>query len=418
MSGPLSRRIRSRVLERAGAPATTRFARGLGAAAASLIAATAWTADRVELRSGEVVEGRIVSVDAGGVAMTRSGDRARTGAGAEAGDAVDRYGWDRIARLDADAGAAAWPGVDRWLGEGERLWRARVRLARGDGRLAAEAIDRSSLELAGDGPTAMTRALVALQLALTAGDRPAALAAALEAIRLRRRGLDDPTLAEWIEPSASGAFVRRPLLDGAMALSPLVPPIVASEPERLAMLAVLERFDARGDAGLDEMHRRFMLALDPSRPAPAATPAPRSADRGAEDDLQRSLDFIRALRDAQSEDAEERRRGRDALAQLRRRLPEWCEAWARVAVGRGLLRDDTPESRRAAQLELLHLPARFAESQPWLAGYAAALASAASRSDGFDDEAQRLAPAADAGAGVDSAIDPPSPPPTPGVPTR
>lgn len=370
------------------------------AALATTIAAAA-PDQRVELRSGELIHGRIVAIDSGGVSIARAVDRPGARGSAGTGEAVERVGWDRVARLE---GEGLGPDAERWLAEGERLWRARLRLARGDAMLAAKALETHALVLEGDGPTSIVRALIGLQLALARSDAAAALESALEAMRLRRRGVDDPTLAEWVQPSRSGALARRTLFDDATGLSPLVAPFAASEPERREMLAVLDRFDPRGDLALDELRREFAAVLDPSRgggdpPGERAgsRSSDRSVDRGgsgsrADDDGARVRHFMRALRDAQSTDAAERRRGREALSTLRRRMPEWAEAWARMAAGRGLLLDDTPEARLAAQLELVHLPARFADAQPRLASLAASLAAKVSLADGRAEEAHRLSP--------------------------
>jgi len=353
-------------------------------------------ADAVMLRSGETIFGTVEAMDSGSLALRRAVDRNAVRPAASdvpAAQVADRIGWDRIASIECEDGTGRWPDVERFLAAGERLWRARTRLERGDATLAGRAIEGSWTPMTADGPTAAVAAMVELQVALASRDQARAVAAHFEALRLRRRGFDAPSLVEWLEPAPNGAFVRRPVVDSSTPLCPLLPPFARSDEQRIEMLAALDHFDVRGDAELDELRLAFAAAVDPTRAAPEAPrSAARGADRGEEQDSQRTLDFLRALREARSADPAERRRGADAIAQMRRRLPEWSEAWGRFAVGCGLLLDATPESVVDAQLELLHLPARFSESQPFLAPLAASMAAQASVADGRVDEAPRIAP--------------------------
>ncbi len=369
------------------------------AAAAIAIPAAPAPADRVQLRSGEILAGTIETADRGGLSLRRPVDPTAPAGGATA---IDRIGWDRIASVHGDAGTDRWPELPSLLADGERLWRARIRLERGDAALATLSAAPWAPS-AVDGPTPQVAALIELQLALRAGDPARAAPAWLESLRLRRRGFDAGALAVWLEPAAGGAMVRRPVVDAAMPLCPLLAPVAANDPQRDAMRAAIEAFDPRGDRELDDLRRAFASALDPARPFPTlesvgasgrgvARAADKSGEEGEAAEWRRTIEFLRALRDAQSGVPAERERGREALAQQRRRLPEWAEAWARVAAGKGLLLDGTPAARRAAQLELLHLPARFAEAQPFLAPLAVELAASASRDDGRTEEAERIAP--------------------------
>lgn len=349
-------------------------------------------ADAVTLRQGGTAFGTVEAMDPGGVSLRRAADRnaPRPAADGPGAQVLDRIGWDRIASIELDGGSDRWPSLPSLLADGERLWRARTRLERGDASLAARAIEGPWSPMSVEGPSAAVSAMVELQVALAAGDHARAVRAQLEALRLRRRGFDAPTLVEWIEPTGSGAFERHPVVDAAIPLCPVLPPFARRDEERAAMLAAIDSFDAKGDRELDAIRLAFAAALDPSRPS---VPAPtKGADRGDDSEVGRALELLRAVRDARSADPAERVRGRESLVQARRRWPEWTEAWARFAIGSGWLLDGTPESIRAGQLELLHLPARFARSQPYLAPFAASLAARASIDAGRPEEAQRILP--------------------------
>ncbi len=62
--------------------------------------------------------------------------------------------------------------------------------------------------------------------------------------------------------------------------------------------------------------------------------------------------------------------------------PAWVEAWARFALGVSLLNENDQESCQRGLVNLIHLPARYARSQPYLAGLALATAAQAHRERG------------------------------------
>jgi hypothetical protein len=68
----------------------------------------------------------------------------------------------------------------------------------------------------------------------------------------------------------------------------------------------------------------------------------------------------------------------------------WREAWARAAIGIAGVESDMPSERLDGALELMHIPTRFASSQPYLAGVGLAWASVALRRDGDDARAAAL----------------------------
>jgi len=359
-----------------GAPLPApRLAASAVATAAALLAPNA-AADRIELRHGDVIEGSVAAADAGALTVRRAVAPQPGAGGDRALEAVVRFTWDQVARIDRSAGESPSQDLEPYLERGERLWRARARLARGDAPLAEEALaPYESI----DGPTGAVAALVELQVALARGDRPRAWRAWLDAARLRRRGFVETSLETSLEPTASGTLLRRPLFDPQLMLCPSLPPFADGALEEAAILAVLDGFDPRGDEELDALRRMIAAVFDPSRRAPAGSEAPQRRD-----------DFLRSLRDARSADPAERAKAREAISLQRRRLPEWAEAWSRFAAGSGLLLDGAPDAKLAGQLELLHVPARFAQAQPWLAARAASLAAETSRVEGIAEEAALL----------------------------
>ncbi len=72
-------------------------------------------------------------------------------------------------------------------------------------------------------------------------------------------------------------------------------------------------------------------------------------------------------------------------------LPAWAEAWGRFHIGLSLLRDSGNGRRQQGMVSLIHLPARFGRSQPYLAGLALAYVTDALRRYGDADGAAGLA---------------------------
>jgi hypothetical protein len=109
------------------------------------------------------------------------------------------------------------------------------------------------------------------------------------------------------------------------------------------------------------------------------------------DGPQAGLRLVSAVVLARVGESDQRARARAVLQSLTDARPEpWAEAWCRVALGRSLLREDDAERRLAGVLELLHIPARLAESDPYLLGLALAQAAVALRDMGDQASASRL----------------------------
>ncbi|MBL0869020.1 MAG: hypothetical protein IBJ18_00400 [Phycisphaerales bacterium] len=71
-------------------------------------------------------------------------------------------------------------------------------------------------------------------------------------------------------------------------------------------------------------------------------------------------------------------------------MPAWQEAWIRAAIGRSLLREESPRIKRQGLVSMLHVPARMGESQPWLAALVLRDAAEAMKTSGDVNGAKRL----------------------------
>ena len=273
--------------------------------------------------------------------------------------------------IDAFAQSAATLGLD--ADPDRALWRAQSRLERGDIFLAQplfEALYRSQRAEGGPLLAQVAQGLAICEIAR--GRAPAAVAPWLDALRLTQQGA---SLAQGTNLPA--------LIDEPSGLAPLLAPIWLAGPELAPLVD-------------DEFAQRF-LAPSASQPAPTSELA-RLYRRAAlfelglpadgldaavaettptDDPLAPSLAFVRMIVESRAGEPGARAAARTLLeSALREELEtgpdSWREAWLRAALGRSLLRESEEASRNAGIIELMHLPARFSESQPRLAALALA----------------------------------------------
>ncbi len=322
----------------------------------------------VRLRAGaEPPPGEVVAVGPSGVTISAS-----VGHVVPNPAATSVLGWDRVLAVEGPMAGQA----ERFKPIADSAWRARTRLERGD-PIAAEPLFESLFETyrGARGPTAALVAEGLLRCRLRRGAHFLAIEPWLSLLNARAEG-----------GSGAGEVLDLPrVVDPATGLLPALPPICLSWPsttsyarsepwpstdsasrDRVGDLARLYHLAARFEAGLPVEFR----PVDGSDPAVALV-----------------ADVVLA-RLGDAEQREVARRG------LRDRLgPEvnaWVEVWCRVAIGRSLLREESPDDRRLGVVELLHAPARFARAHPYLAGLALAQASVALRELGDAPGADRL----------------------------
>ena len=88
----------------------------------------------------------------------------------------------------------------------------------------------------------------------------------------------------------------------------------------------------------------------------------------------------------------ERASARQSLkARLEQDLPDWQQAWIHAAIGLSLLAEDDTHESRLGVVQLLYVPAQYAQSQPYLAGVCLAKASIRLAEMGRSDAAVTLA---------------------------
>lgn len=259
----------------------------------------------------------------------------------------------------------------------QTLWRARTRLERGDVFLAQplyEQLYKSQREQSGPLFPAIAEGLAICEIAR--GQAPAAVAPWLDALRLRIEGaapassanlpplMDEQTgLAPLLAPVWLAGPELAPLVDDNFVNRYLAP--ASNQPAAIARLGRLYRWAALFELG---------LPLDESEVAEAAASGEKSP---ADESLAPSIALVRMIVQSRIGSESERSAARAQMelalsAEIESSVGSWREAWLRVGLGRSLLREADEPSRNEGMLQLMHLPARFAETQPRLAALALA----------------------------------------------
>ncbi|TVQ60638.1 MAG: hypothetical protein EA378_11165 [Phycisphaerales bacterium] len=331
--------------------------------------------DVLELRGGsERLEGEILDIGPEGVRILVNGQ------------AIPSWvGWDRVRRVHGAMASEA----EAYAEVADTAWRARTRLERGDAASAEPLFESLFARYAGgEGPTARVvaegllrcrlrrnayasavEAWVAAQLAGVVGFDPSAAAVQGEGLALR--------LVPALPPIWTDAPGVRPLASGRLLLGE---PREAGDGE-----------PATGGAGIGLTTRALAAWYRAAAAHEAGVPIDHDELRAARASSDPEVTFVRAVVESRIGDGDVRAGARALLeVYIEAGVPRWAEAWARAAIGRSLLMEDEHEYRLLGVAELMHMPARLRDAQPYLAGLGLAESAAALDSMGQHAEADRV----------------------------
>ncbi len=295
-------------------------------------------------------------------------------------------GWDIIAALPTE-----WIEPAREWGElADNLWRARVRLERGDFALAERTLEPWLPKVRGrTGPTALLVGDGLLRCRLRRGARTAAVDAWLAWLAA---GADAASYLDSGRPAPSRVEDPAVVPDVTLGLVPDLPPMWLDIPPvralgespmsdaeaPWALMALAYRASAAAECGLSPDLAPLQAVL--------AGPVPAPTDHRA-----LALRLLASIVVSRAGDARQRESARAALGGLSILDDRpWVEAWRRAAIGRSLLREPERERRVDGVLEMLHVPARLGEASPYLTGLVLAEAAVALRELGDLPAAERL----------------------------
>lgn len=312
-------------------------------AAAILLAA--WSAGPVVLRGSASADPReVVRIDIRGVEVRDEGG-------------ATLIGWERVkAVTGADGEAAA-----EFMALADDAWRAEARLVRGDFALAEALLERMASRLAGvTSSTALLAHGGLARVRLAQGDAEGAVGPWLRAFAVHAAGVR-------LSAEAGGVIG----MDEETGLMPDLPPMFVRSPAVEALLDDWPPVSGSAEAeAISGWYRVGALTAGSSRDEVEIGVRERGGLTGASEHS--VVGFVASIVSAfAAEDAGERARQREALRAM---LPvvegTWREAWARLALGRSLLREEDAGARDLGVLELLHVPARFGGALPSLAATA------------------------------------------------
>ncbi len=298
--------------------------------------------DVIERRGGEgELEGVLTANDAGVTVRTDLG-------------AQHLIPWDRV--------RAIRPLSERWrrrLATADDLWRARSRVERHDTTLAEPILARLFEDFRGaTHETALVVAEGLLRCRLARGDHARAVIPGLETARLRRAGIDTVSYTSLA-----------PALDPTYELSPALAPIWIDTPVVRQLERDLTSYDARGDAVIEAMAGLYLRAVHRTigRTSDAPPVEPDISHQG--------VALLSTLIEAISEAPASRNTARARLGAMVADQSSWRAAWVHLFTGLSLLQETGLQRQHRAIESLLHLPARFSVTHPYLGGLALAYAA-------------------------------------------
>ena len=282
--------------------------------------------------------------------------------------------WDQIAAIDPRPdGVGLEVGLERWLVIGDRLWRGRIRLRRGDARLASEAFKEAmdaKTSMSGRTASVAIEGLVAAAIASGRSSDVLAEAAFLGELALAGRRSD-----RFIGAAYGGGVV-----DSAWSLVPSVPPIVGDEFTSADVRRRLRLLPELDDAAA--LRRDLWLRLLDGKGAPADVPE-RGLDPGTR--------FLVDLANLDAEDASTRERVRRRLLADLDEAPAWRIAWIRHRIGRSSIVHAKDEAARIrGVLDLVHVLALEDAAPAILRMDAARMAAATLRTVNRVEEAELI----------------------------
>ncbi len=336
--------------------------------AAAVAAALTGVIGQVTLRGLESPPaGDVVAVTADGVTVR----------GEAMGDTI--IGWDRIRSVGGEHADEAEP----FLGVAERLWRARVRIERGD-IFSAEPLLEEPFEFyeGRGGPTAAMVAEALLRARLRRGAQIAAVRPWIALLSAREQQASGPAQAhgDWSMQAGLGEVI-----DSTTGLAPALPPVWFDWPS-VVSFASAEGLSRPSDSALSGAAALRALYVHAARFESGWKDEFPSVDASSRA-VAITLEIVRARTGTPAQRDAARTKIRTALNSP---MEPWLEAWYRVGLGRSLAMEDDDEMRLLAVSELLVVPARLASAHPYLAGMALADASLILRDLGLTTGADTL----------------------------
>jgi hypothetical protein len=348
-------------------------------ALASMTAATTFASTTVILRgTAQPIVAESVFGDSHGLEIHTVAAGSARGA-AEKGEVIP---WDMVRAVEGQSGGT---GLAEFLEIGEDLWRARIRIERGDAALAqAELAKHWTRFRDADGPTAALVAEGLLRCALSAGDLRAAADPWLACLRHRGMGIASrfPTLP--------------PAIDASNGLLPELSPFMPAS-RRAELIGACESAKASGESG--EVARSIVRIANGMH-----DPAHDSAHDSARESSPalRALGLLEDI--ASAADVRSLDKAVGSFDRAFEEPPSYLSAWRIAAIGTcrariartapvvaGAAASDRAGALGRAALEFLAVPASGLDRTGLVDAYALEEAASLLRESGDESSAAQLA---------------------------
>ena len=316
-------------------------------------------ADTVYQRGGSSpIQGRISIDDAGVTVVTELG-------------ATHFVPWDRVKDVDSEKFAQS---LERKLVVANDLWRARSRVQRNDTTLAEPLFERLFEQYRGQThETALVVAEGLLRCRLARGDHVLAVIPALETARLLRSNV-----------STDSYSTLRSVMDDKRSLCPQLAPAWLASPLLKKLAHDLGEFNAQGDETIAAIASLYKQALQQT------LGEPQSENQSQQLPNHDGVKFLSLLVSCRDKESDKRSSARERLRRKLTNAQHWTNAWSYMMIGLSLISEDGQGRQLQGVVNLLHVPARFVRSQPYLAGLALFDASSALNAMGDYEAADAL----------------------------
>jgi len=263
--------------------------------------------------------------------------------------------WSTIASIETET---PMPALQKFMTQGEKLWRAKIRFLRGDLQLAEPSFVLLFREFEGSNSEDSRLASEGLlRCYLAIGNLDAALHPWLETVRLEEFGVQSP-FTELM-----------PILDSSTLLSPHLPPLWHLDENARVILEKYKRSPMKTTSSL----AKVLLSR--------GTEETVSQVIGVEDG-----NFLPHIIAAANGDTESIL----ALENTLDSAPSWKQIWANYFLALGLVKKEDDSSKQTGMLLFAKIAANSQRENPWLSGSAMLLLADELDISGFNEEARRI----------------------------
>lgn len=314
----------------------------------------------VVLRGGAEFQASEIVAEAGALTCTIDGE-------------LRVFGWHEVALVRGPMADQ----VEVYLPIAESAWRGLARLARDD-RVASEAELETIFDQLGAqiNPTASAVAQGLLACRLARGAQAIAVEPMLTVVANDSATADLPTI-KGAQP-----------LDPTFGLCSSLAPIWGTDAGLASMVGSISREDFTiwgRETKAEQLARLYSAAAQFELGSPATLAPVTPVDAGVK--------FVQEIVLARAGDAEQRLSARSALGDRlgAKGLPDWQSAWIHASLGLSLIQEPDEHETRLGIVELLYVPAVYAQSEPYLAGVCLSEAAIKLAELGREDAARTLA---------------------------